>query len=91
LVDDLAATDIVTPEDVLDHRALGYCYDDEPDCPCPPVKKREAKEKIEIKERLPKELKESLPNGIPPLARTRSPYAALLCRILSSSKSAGLI
>jgi tyrosinase len=64
LVDDLAATDIVTPEDVLDHRALGYCYDDEPDCPCPPVKKREGKEKIEIKERLPKELKERLPKEL---------------------------
>lgn len=28
-------TDTVTPASVLDHRALGYCYDDEPGCPCP--------------------------------------------------------
>ena len=34
LIPNLSAIDIVTPEDVLDHRALGYCYDDEPDCPC---------------------------------------------------------
>lgn len=27
-------TDIVRPVDVLDHRDLGYCYDDEPGCPC---------------------------------------------------------
>ena len=29
-----AIIDLVTPEDALDHRALGYCYDDELDCPC---------------------------------------------------------
>ena len=34
LIANLSAIDIVTPEDVLDHRALGYCYDDEQDCPC---------------------------------------------------------
>ena len=34
LIANLSAIDIVTPEDVLDHRALGYCYDDELDCPC---------------------------------------------------------
>jgi hypothetical protein len=48
-----------------------------------------------------KELKEALaevgillstePSGIPPLARTRSPYATLASPILSSSKSAGLL
>lgn len=27
--------DVVRPLDVLDHRDMGYCYDDEPDCPCP--------------------------------------------------------
>ena len=32
-----AATDIVHPVDLLDHHALGYCYDDEPGCPCPEV------------------------------------------------------
>ncbi len=29
------STDTVRPADVLDHRAFGYCYDDEPNCPCP--------------------------------------------------------
>ncbi len=28
------STDTKTPADVLDHRDLGYCYDDEDDCPC---------------------------------------------------------
>jgi len=27
--------DVVRVEEVIDHRELGYCYDDEPDCPCP--------------------------------------------------------
>ncbi len=31
------------------------------------------------------------PTGIPPLARTHSPYATLACSILSSSYSAGLL
>ncbi len=64
LVGDFPETDVVTPQDMLDHRALGYCYDDEPDCPCPPVIKKEDKEKVEIKEWLPKEkleTKERLP------------------------------
>lgn len=34
MVPTYAATDKVTPADVIDHRALGYCYDDEADCPC---------------------------------------------------------
>ncbi len=34
LLPGLAATDIVQPVDILDHRSLGYCYDDEPGCPC---------------------------------------------------------
>lgn len=29
-----AGTDVVRVVDTIDHRALGYCYDDEPDCPC---------------------------------------------------------
>ena len=29
--------------------------------------------------------------GVPPLERTRSPYATLACSILPSSKSAGLL
>ena len=31
----LPDTDLVRPLDVLNHRDLGYCYDDEPNCPCP--------------------------------------------------------
>lgn len=34
LLPTFAATDVVTPADVLDHHALDYCYDDEPGCPC---------------------------------------------------------
>lgn len=37
LVGTLAATDLVTPRETIDHHALGYCYDTEPDCPCPEV------------------------------------------------------
>lgn len=37
LVPNYARTDLVMPDDVLNHRALGYCYDDEPDCPCRPT------------------------------------------------------
>lgn len=37
LIPTFASTDRVRPADVLDHRTLGYCYDDEPDCPCPAV------------------------------------------------------
>lgn len=29
-----AATDVVRCRDVVDHHSLGYCYDDEPGCPC---------------------------------------------------------
>ncbi len=32
LIPTFPATDIVTPEDVLDHQALGYCYQPEPGC-----------------------------------------------------------
>ncbi len=35
LLPSFPSTDVVRPVDVLDHRALGYCYDDEPNCPCP--------------------------------------------------------
>ncbi len=35
LVPQYPQTDVVTPAAVLDHRALGYCYAGEPDCPCP--------------------------------------------------------
>ena len=35
LLPSFPATDTVRPVDVLDHRDLGYCYDDEPNCPCP--------------------------------------------------------
>lgn len=34
LIPKYAQTDIVRTTDVLDHRELGYCYDDEDDCPC---------------------------------------------------------
>lgn len=34
LLPTLAGTDIVHVIDSLDHRARGYCYDDEADCPC---------------------------------------------------------
>ncbi len=35
LVPSYPVTDVVTPEMVLDHRDVGYCYDDEEGCPCP--------------------------------------------------------
>lgn len=34
LLSTYAVTDVVRVVDMIDHRALGYCYDDEPDCPC---------------------------------------------------------
>ncbi|MCA9694467.1 MAG: tyrosinase family protein [Myxococcales bacterium] len=34
LLPSYAGTDIVRCRDVIDHRALGYCYDDEAGCPC---------------------------------------------------------
>ncbi|MCH8150178.1 MAG: tyrosinase family protein, partial [Planctomycetes bacterium] len=36
LIPQFPVTDRVAPINVLDHHVLGYCYDDEPDCPCPP-------------------------------------------------------
>ena len=34
LLPTVAGTDVVRVVDTIDHRELGYCYDDEPDCPC---------------------------------------------------------
>ena len=34
LIPNYAQTDIVRTTDVLDHREMGYCYDDESNCPC---------------------------------------------------------
>lgn len=34
LLPTVAGTDVVRVVDRIDHRALGYCYDDEPNCPC---------------------------------------------------------
>ena len=34
LLPTVAGTDVVRVVDTIDHRALGYCYDDEPKCPC---------------------------------------------------------
>ncbi len=40
LVGTFAGTDLVSPREVVDHRALGYCYDSEADCPCPATDSR---------------------------------------------------
>lgn len=34
LVGTFSTNDLVTPRDVINHKALGYCYDDDADCPC---------------------------------------------------------
>ena len=35
LLPGLPSIDVVTAADVVDHRALGYCYEGQEDCPCP--------------------------------------------------------
>ncbi len=57
-----AATDIVRPVDVLDHHALGYCYDDEPGCPCPEVDQPPSEFRGEARPNLP--IPDDSPAGI---------------------------
>lgn len=62
LLPTVAATDVVRVVDMIDHRELGYCYDDEPDCPCPEVDRQPPEFHGEARPNLP--IPDDSPAGI---------------------------